>query len=183
VIQTSWGRPKFGDSQATSIHQGTQGSRSNKSTQDSSLWWAREMKRKGESRWNQQRVRSTSPHTKSPSNNWRRCDFRSKRWIECSCLRVGQPRISGEGRSEWRERENEGYIKDPPKVGGRWEKWTQNRMNRFWNRLNRFPPRGFQFTGRLNWRLDRLQNRLSRAKIWLNWFSKNLHTTFSDRID
>jgi hypothetical protein len=44
---------KFGDSQATSIRQVTQGSKSNKSAQDSSLRWAREMKRKGESRWNQ----------------------------------------------------------------------------------------------------------------------------------
>jgi hypothetical protein len=62
------------------------------------------MKRKGESRWNQQRVRPTSPHTKGPSINWRRCDFGCERWIECSCLRVGQPRIRGEDRSEWRER-------------------------------------------------------------------------------
>jgi hypothetical protein len=71
------------------------------------------------------------------------------------------------------ERECEGYIKDPPKAGSRWEKWTQNR----------FPPGGFRFTGRVSRRLDRLQNRLSRAKIRLNRFSKNLHTTFSDRID
>jgi hypothetical protein len=62
------------------------------------------MKRMGESRWNQHRVRSNSPHTKGPSNDWRRCDFRCERWIECSCLKVGQPRIRGEGRSEWRER-------------------------------------------------------------------------------
>jgi hypothetical protein len=62
------------------------------------------MKRNGESRWNQQRVRSTSPHTKGPSNNWRKCDFGCERWIECSCLKVGQPRIRGEGRSQWRER-------------------------------------------------------------------------------
>jgi hypothetical protein len=94
---------KFRDSQATSIHQGTKGSKSNKSAQDSSLRWAQEMKRKGESRWNQQRVSPTSPHTKSPSINWRRCEFGCERWIECSCLKVGQPRISGVGRSEWRE--------------------------------------------------------------------------------
>jgi hypothetical protein len=86
---------------------------------------------KGESRWNQQRVRPTSPHTKGPSINWRRCDFGCERWIECSCLRVGQPRIRGEGRSEWRERECEGYIKEPPKVGGRWGNLTENRLNRF----------------------------------------------------
>jgi hypothetical protein len=68
----------------------------------------------GESRWNQQRVRSTSPHTKGPSNDWRRCDFECERWIECSCLKVGQPRIRGEGRSEWRERVR-GVYKGSPK--------------------------------------------------------------------
>jgi hypothetical protein len=122
---------KFGDSQATSIHQGTQGSKSKKSAQGSSLRWAREMKRKGESRWNQQRVRPTSPRTKGPSINWRRCNFGCERWIECYCLRVGQPRIHGEGRSEWRERECKGYIKEPPKAGGRWGFQTENRLNRF----------------------------------------------------
>jgi hypothetical protein len=95
---------KFGDSQATSICQGTKGSKSNKSAQDSSLRWAQEMKRKGESRWNQQRVSPISPHTKSPSINWRRCEFGCERWIECSCLKFGQPRIRGVGRSEWRGR-------------------------------------------------------------------------------
>jgi hypothetical protein len=104
---------KFGDSQATSIRQGTQGSKTNKSAQDSSLRWAREVKRKGESRWNQQRVRLTSPHTKGPSINWRRCDFGCERWIECSCLRVGQPKNRGEGRSEWRERVGGVYKKAP----------------------------------------------------------------------
>jgi hypothetical protein len=29
------------------------------------------------------------------------------------------------------DRECEGYIKDPPKAGSRWEKWTQNWLNRF----------------------------------------------------
>jgi hypothetical protein len=77
-------------------------------------------------------------------------------------------------KNSWRgqkrtKRECEGYIKDPPKVGSRWEKLTENR-------LNRFPPGGFRFTGGLSRRLDRPQIRLSRAKI-------RLHTTFSDRID
>jgi hypothetical protein len=89
---------KFGDSQATSIRQGTKHSKSNKSAQDSSLQWAQEMKRKGESRWNQQRVSPTSLHTKSPSINWRRCKFGCERWIECSCLKFGQPRIRGVGK-------------------------------------------------------------------------------------
>jgi hypothetical protein len=129
---------KFGDSQATFIHQGTQGSKSNKSIQDSSLRWAREMKRKGESRWNQRRVRPTSPHTKGPSINWRRCDFGCERWIECSCLRVGQQINYGEGRSEWRERVW-GVYKGAPKGGSRWGILTENWLNRFWNRLNRFP--------------------------------------------
>jgi hypothetical protein len=35
------------------------------------------------------------------------------------------------------ERVCEGSIKDPPKAGSRWEKLTENRLNRF---LNRFPP-------------------------------------------
>jgi hypothetical protein len=29
------------------------------------------------------------------------------------------------------ERECGGYLKDPPKAGSRWEKWTKNRLNRF----------------------------------------------------
>jgi hypothetical protein len=77
------------------------------------------------------------------------------------------------------ERECEGYIRDPPKAGRRWEKLTENRLNR----LNRFPPGGFRFTEGLSRRLDRPQIRLSQAKIRLNRFSKNLHATFSDRID
>ena len=121
---------KFGDSQATSTRQGTQGSKSNKSAQDSSLRWAREMKRKGESRWNQQRVRPTSPHTKDPSINWRRCDFGCERWIECSCLRVGQPRNRASAEVN-EERECEGYIKEPPKAGGHWGILTENRLNWF----------------------------------------------------
>jgi hypothetical protein len=74
------------------------------------------------------------------------------------------------------EIECEGYIKDPPKAGSCWEKLTENR-------LNQFPPGGFRFTEGLSRRLDRPQIRLSRAKIRLNRFSKNPHTTFSDRID
>jgi hypothetical protein len=73
------------------------------------------MKRIGESRWNQQCVRSTSPHTKDPSNDWRGCDFGCERWIECPCLEVGQPRNHGRGRSEWRERESRGVFKGSPK--------------------------------------------------------------------
>jgi hypothetical protein len=29
------------------------------------------------------------------------------------------------------ERECEGYIKEPPKAGGHWGNWTQNRLNWF----------------------------------------------------
>jgi hypothetical protein len=81
------------------------------------------------------------------------------------------------------ERESEGYIKDPLKAGSCWEKWTQNRLNRFLNRLNQFPLGSSRFTEGLSRRLDRPQIRLSRTKIRLNRFSKTLHTTFSDRID
>jgi hypothetical protein len=72
------------------------------------------MKRMGESRWNQHCVRSTSPHTKDPSNDWRGCDFGCERWIECPCLEVGQPRNHGGSRSEWRERVW-GVFKGSPK--------------------------------------------------------------------
>jgi hypothetical protein len=161
---------KFGDSQATTIRQGTQGSKSNKSAQDSSLRWAREMKRKGESRWNQQRVRLTSTHTKGPSINWRRCDFGCERWIECSCLRVGQPRNRG-GAEVNEEREYEGYIKEPPKAGGRWGILIENR-------LNRFPPGGSQFSGWLSRRVNRFQNWLNRSKNRLSQFFNSLRTTF-----
>jgi hypothetical protein len=71
------------------------------------------------------------------------------------------------------ERECEGYIKDPPKAGSRWEKWTQNRLNRFLNRLNRFPLGSSRFTEGLSRRLDWSQIRLSRAQIRFNRFSKN----------
>jgi hypothetical protein len=71
-----------------------------------------------------------------------------------------------------RERECEGYIKDSPKAVSRWEKLTENRLNRFLNRLNRFPPGGFRFTEGLSRRLDRPQIWLSRAKIRLSRFSK-----------
>jgi hypothetical protein len=86
------------------------------------------VKRVGESRWNQQWVRSTSPHTKDPSNDWRGCDFGCERWNECLCLEVGQPRIRGRAEVN-EERECGGYLKDPPKDGSRWEKgpktgWT-----------------------------------------------------------
>jgi hypothetical protein len=55
-------------------------------------------------------------------------------------------------KNSWRgqkrtKRESEGYIKDPPKVGSCWEKLTENRLNRFLNRLNRFPPGGFGSLG------------------------------------
>jgi hypothetical protein len=72
------------------------------------------MKRMGESRWNQQCVRSTSPHTKDPSTDWKRCNFGCERWIECPCLEVGQPRNRGRDRSEWRERVW-GVFKGSPK--------------------------------------------------------------------
>jgi hypothetical protein len=53
-------------------------------------------------------------------------------------LEVGQPR--NRGRAEVNEeRECGGYLKDPPKAGSRWEKWTKNRFNLFINRLNQFP--------------------------------------------
>jgi hypothetical protein len=75
------------------------------------------------------------------------------------------------------ERECGGYLKDPPKAGSRWEEWTKNR-------LNRFPPGGSRFTELLSRRLDRTQNRLSWAQIWLNRFSKkSLHTTFLTAFD
>jgi hypothetical protein len=137
------------------------------------------MKRIGESRWNHQCVRSTSPHTKGPSNDWRGCNCGCERWIECLCLEVGQLRNRGRGRSEWREIVW-GYLKDPPKAGSRWEKWTKNRLNRFLNRLNRFPPGSSRFTELLSRRLDRTQNWLSRAQIRLNPFSKNSAHNFSD---
>jgi hypothetical protein len=41
------------------------------------------------------------------------------------------------------EIECEGYIKEPPKAGGRWGFQTENQLNRFWNQLNRFPPGWF----------------------------------------
>jgi hypothetical protein len=60
-----------------------------------------------------------------------------------------------EGAEVNEERECGGYLKDPPKVGSRWEKWTKNR-------LNRFPPGSSRFTKVLSRRLDRPQNRLNR---------------------
>jgi hypothetical protein len=77
-------------------------------------------KRMGESRWNWQGVRSTSPYTKDPSSDWRRCDFGCEMWIECPCLEFGQLRNHGESRSnEERERDcvcGVGYLKDPQKL-------------------------------------------------------------------
>jgi hypothetical protein len=139
-------------------------------------------KRMGESRWNWQRVRSTSPHTKDPSSDWRRCDFGCEMWIECLCLGFGQLRNHGESRSN-EERECGGYLKDPPKAGSRWEKRAKNRLNRFTNRLNRFPPGRSRFTDLLSRRHDRIQNRLSRAKFWLNRFHKNICNDFLDRSE
>jgi hypothetical protein len=130
----------------------------------------------GESRWNWQRVRSSSPHTKGPSNDWRRCDCRSERWNECTWLKVGQPRIHGRGRSKWERESVRGYIKDPPKAGSRWEKTSKNR-------LNRFLPGGSRSTELLSRRLDRFQNRLSKEKFRLNRFSKNICSDFSDSSD
>jgi hypothetical protein len=130
-------------------------------------------KRMGESRWNWQRVRSTSPHTKDPSSDWRRCDFGCEMWIECPCLEFGQLRNHGESRSN-EEIECGGYLKDPPKASSRWEKRAKNRLNRFTNRLNRFPPGRSRFTDLLSRRLDRIQNWLSREKFRLNRFLKNI---------
>jgi hypothetical protein len=134
-------------------------------------------KRMGESRWNWQRVRSTSPHTKDPSSNWRRCDFGCEMCIECPCLEFGQLRNHGESRS-YEERECGGYLKDPPKAGSRWEKRAKNRLNQFVNRLNRFPPGRTRFTDLLSRRLDRTQNQLSWKKSGWTGFQKSLHTTF-----
>jgi hypothetical protein len=68
------------------------------------------------------------------------------------------------GEAEVNKRECGGYIKDPPKAGSRWEKRGKNRLNRFSDRLNRFPPGRSWFTNLLSRRLDRIQNRLSREK-------------------
>ena len=83
------------------------------------------------------------------------------------------------GEAEVNERESvRGYIKDPPKAGSRWEKMGKNRLNRFLNRLNRFLPGGSLSTGLLSRTLDRFQNRLSRDKIRLNRFLKNICCDF-----
>jgi hypothetical protein len=76
-----------------------------------------------------------------------------------------------------------GYIKDPPKVGSRWEKRSKNRLNRFSDRLNRFLPGGSRSTDLLSRRLDRFQNRLSKGKFRLNRFSKKICSDFSDSSD
>jgi hypothetical protein len=94
--------------------------------------------------------------------------FGCERWSECSCLSVGQPRIHGWAGVKWRERERvKGYIKEPPKAGGRWTFLTKNRLSRSLNRLNRFLPGCFLLSDRLSWLVDRSQNRMS-------WFSKSL---------
>jgi hypothetical protein len=76
-----------------------------------------------------------------------------------------------------------GYIKDPPKVGSRWEKRSKNRLNRFSDQLNRFLPGGSRSTDLLSRRLDRFQNRLSKGKFRLNRFSKKICIDFSDSSD
>jgi hypothetical protein len=82
------------------------------------------------------------------------------------------------------ERESvRGYIKDPPKAGSRWEKRSKNRLNRFSDRLNLFLPGGSRSTDLLSRRLDRFQNRLSKEKFRLNWFSKKICSDFSDSSD
>jgi hypothetical protein len=78
-----------------------------------------------------------------------------------------------EGAEVNEERECGGYLKDPPKAGSRWEKWTKNQLNRFLNRLNRFPPGSSRFTEVFSRRLDRPQIWLSQIQIRLNQFSKN----------
>jgi hypothetical protein len=67
------------------------------------------------------------------------------------------------GRSKMkRERERvKGYIKEPPKAGGRWTFLTKNRLSRSLNRLNRFLPGCFLLSDRLSWLVDRSQNRMS----------------------
>jgi hypothetical protein len=90
-------------------------------------------------------------------------------------LEFGQLRNRGESRS-YEERECGGYLKDPPKADSHWEKRAKNR-------LNRFPPGRSRFTDLLSRRLDRTQNRLSREKIRLNWFSKKSAHDFSDSSD
>jgi hypothetical protein len=82
----------------------------------------------------------------------------------------------GEAEVNERERECGGYIKDPPKAGSRWEKRSKNR-------LNRFLPGRSRFTNLLSWRLDRIQNRLSKGKIRLNRFSQKICSDFSDSSD
>jgi hypothetical protein len=82
------------------------------------------------------------------------------------------------------ERESvRGYIKDPPKAGNRWEKRSKNRLNQFLDRLNQFLPGGSRSTDLLCGRLDRLQNRLSKGKFWLNRFSKKICSDFSNSSD
>jgi hypothetical protein len=76
-----------------------------------------------------------------------------------------------------------GYIKDPPKASNRWEKSGKNRLNRFSDRLIRFPPGRSWFTNLLSQRLDRIQNRLSREKFRLNRFPRNICNDFSDSSD
>jgi hypothetical protein len=86
-------------------------------------------------------------------------------------LEFGQLRNRGESRSN-EERECGGVFKGSPKAGSRWEKRTENWLNRF---VNRFPPGRSRFTDLLSRRLDRIQNRLSRDKIRLNRFPKNIY--------
>ena len=82
----------------------------------------------------------------------------------------------GEVEVNERERVWGGYIKDPPKAGSRWEKRSKN-----W--LNRFLPGRSRFTNLLSRRLDQIQNRSSREKLRLNWFSQKIYSDFSDNSD
>jgi hypothetical protein len=83
------------------------------------------------------------------------------------------------GEAEVNKRERvRGYIKDPPKAGSRWVKRDKNRLNRFIDRFNQIPPGRSRSTDLLSWRLDRIQNRLSREKFWLNRFPEISATTF-----
>jgi hypothetical protein len=75
-----------------------------------------------------------------------------------------------------RERECEGYIKEPPKAGGRWGILTKNR-------LNQFPLEWFSVHWLTQPESGSVPNPVEPAQNWLNRFSNSLHTTFSDRTD
>jgi hypothetical protein len=87
------------------------------------------------------------------------------------------------GEAEVNKRESVGVYKGSPKSWQPLGEKRQNRLNRFTDRLNRFPPGRSRFTNVLSRRLDRIQNQLSQEKFRLNRFPKNICNDFSDSSD